>query len=267
MHEFDKIYKDLCKQLLKAPVVGNTRELQNVQFTINDISNTILTIRDISLSYACGELLWYLNGSEELQFINKFGSLWNKMTDDGETVNSAYGNIIMYRHGFNQAEQIVDILQRDPNSRRAVININVPHNRKSETNDEPCTICLVFTIRNNKLNCTAVMRSNDIFFGTPYDVIFFTTMQKLIANALNIKTGTYTHFTTSLHVYDRDIQKVKTIIKNKTYKIATLDVYKLDEYSEWLYDLVKKSIEPKTYILQLFETTGILKVTGANDEN
>ena len=85
----------------------------------------------------------------------------------------------------------------DPNTRRAVVNINVPNVNVIETKDEPCTIALQFLNRDGKLHCTAIMRSNDIWFGTPYDWAFFIELQKVIADKLGLGYGTYTHFATS----------------------------------------------------------------------
>lgn len=52
--------------------------------------------------------------------------MWNKLSDDGITANSAYGYILQKKHGFNQIEKIIELLKVDPYSRRAVMNINVP---------------------------------------------------------------------------------------------------------------------------------------------
>ena len=74
-----------------------------------------------------------------------------------------------------------------------------------------CTICLIYQIRDNKLHCTCVMRSNDIRYGTRNDLGYFLTLQKYIADRLNVEYGTYTHFAASIHVYDRDYDYVKSV--------------------------------------------------------
>ena len=83
-----------------------------------------------------------------------------------------------------------------------------------ETKDEPCTIALQFRIRDNKLHCTGIMRSNDIWYGFPYDIAFFTELQMMMADELGVEYGSYTHFVTSLHVYNKDLDKIIKIISN-----------------------------------------------------
>lgn len=70
-----------------------------------------------------------------------------------------------------------------------------------------CTIALQFLIRNNELQMTVYMRSNDVYFGLPYDYIYFVSIGQYIANKLNINFGLYTHHATSLHMYLRDVDK------------------------------------------------------------
>lgn len=215
MNNIDRIYYDLCSKLSQyGAEVKGTKELNNVQITLRNIEENIVSIRNISPAYLFGEWIWYFTGRSSVKFISSFGSMWAKLTDDGVTSNSAYGYIIKRKHGFDQIETIIALLKEDPESRRAVININAANAHVITTKDEPCTIALQFMIRDGKLNCTAMMRSNDIWFGFPYDVAFFTELQKYIADRLQVKYGTYTHFVTSLHLYERNYEDVKKIIEN-----------------------------------------------------
>lgn len=219
----DDIYLSLTEELLTAPKVGNTRELNNVKIVLKDITNNIVSVRGISPSYLFGELLWYLNGDNSLEFISQFSSFWNHLSDDGKTCNSAYGYLIQKAHGYNQLDKVIEILRKDPNSRRAKININFPNSQVDTTKDEPCTMSIHFMIRKNKLDCTVVMRSNDIWFGFPYDVAFFTELQKLVAQELGVKYGEYTHFAISLHMYDKDEKALTEIVKNPISKPIYFD--------------------------------------------
>ena len=235
----DDLYLTVVKDLLHAPQVGNTRELNNVKLVLKDITNNIVSIRDVSPSYLFGELLWYFNGDNSLKFISQFSSFWNKLSDDGETCNSAYGHLIQDAYGFNQVEKVIKLLTDDPNSRRAKININVPNEKVDITKDEPCTMSLHFILRNNKLYCTAVMRSNDIWFGFPYDVAFFTELQKYIADRLGVKYGWYTHFVISLHMYDRDAGTLAKIAENPVSKPIKFNRKRFYEKSKELFIIAK----------------------------
>jgi thymidylate synthase len=64
----------------------------------------------------------------------------------------------------------------------------------------------------------AIMRSNDIFRGLPYNFVQFTTMQEIMAGWLSLKVGSYNHFSDSLHVYESDfgrLEAVQTVKMNK----------------------------------------------------
>lgn len=256
--DFNNCYRDLLELVLSGDKVGDTLERNNVKFTITDIDTCINSIRNQSIPYMCGELLWYLRGSNDKKFIGKFGELWNRISDDGLTSNSAYGYIIKYKHGFNQLEKVIELLSKDKNSRRAVININVPNPNVIETKDEMCTIALQFLIRDDKLHCTTMMRSNDIWYGLPYDIIFFTTCQKIIADRLNIKCGTYTHFATSLHIYLRDIEKAEKALEYTPLVTIFFNYKNLLENVNELYDMIDKSDNPKEDIITLFSRYDII---------
>lgn len=182
-------------------------EAINVVTEIQDPTRNFVTspTRDLSMRYAVGELLWYLSGSNKLRDIAHYSGAWKKLSDDGETVNSAYGHRIFSKFGFNQWKHVIGLLMEDPNSRQAVIHIKEPN--AEPTKDLPCTVCLQYFIRDGKLYATTYMRSNDIWLGFPYDVFTFTSLQIAMAFQLGVEIGTYTHIAGSLHLYERNVIK------------------------------------------------------------
>lgn len=198
-------------------VVG---EVLNAITIIHDPTRCILQspIRKLPMRYMVGELLWYLSGNPELDAIRLYTSAWDRMSDDGATVNSNYGYRIRYatdeasKHDFDQLKMIEALLSRDPLSRQAVIHIKQARDLvKHPTKDVNCTVCLQFFIRDNKLYMTTYMRSNDLWMGFPNDVFQFTAIQIYLAMRLGVGLGTYTHIAGSLHLYQRDYE---TSLKN-----------------------------------------------------
>lgn len=242
------------KVLSVGDQINGTHEISNVSFEISDIEQNVLTVRDnFALHYYLGEMIWYASGANDVSFISKYGKIWNILSDDGITNNSAYGYILKYKHGFDQVDKVIELLKKDKNSRRAVININIPNKDVIETKDEMCTIALQFLLRHGKLNATGIMRSNDMYTGTPYDIYYFTEIQKYIANALDVDYGTYTHFVTSMHIYDRDISKISKSIENNlnmVYARVHIDGQILLEKGPEMYkkleDVPRKYIKRKT---------------------
>lgn len=210
-----KVYSKLVKILLKNKnFVGNTKEIENACLIIENpsLDNISFPFRSISKKYSEAELKWYWSADNKCETIGKYAKMWLRLTDDGLTNNSAYGYILFKKYGFNQLEQIIELLKLDKNTRRAVLNISDPAINRITTKDMQCTVAIQFLIRNDKLNMTVYMRSNDVYFGLPYDYIFFESLHQYVAYSLNklkIKIGTYTHITTSLHMYERDIEKFK----------------------------------------------------------
>lgn len=189
-------------------VVG---EYLDAVFCVEDPTRNIVTseIRNMPMRYAVGELAWYLSGSNKVKDISRFAKKWAEISDDGETNNSAYGYRIRNFYGFDQWEFVKDLIMRDHNTRQAVIHIKEANN--APTKDTPCTVYLQFFLRDNKLNLSVHMRSNDIWMGVPYDMFSFCFLQMKMAMELGVEIGTYTHYAGSLHLYQRDY---KTALKN-----------------------------------------------------
>lgn len=189
-------------------------ECINAITVIKNPTKNVMTnnIRKLSMRYAIGEMLWYMSANPSLSAIQHYTKAWDRMSDNGETVNSNYGYIIQKAYNFNQYEYCKQLLIKDKNSRQAIIHIKVPKNTLEQpTKDLNCTVCLQFLIRENKLYCTTYMRSNDLWLGFPYDVFQFTCLQVRMAMELGLDIGTYTHVASSLHLYERDFEKA---IKN-----------------------------------------------------
>lgn len=232
MIEINQLFKDLAKELsTEATQVANTKEVLNKQFVLNDLENNILTLkcRHKAMIYAIGELIWYWSGRNDVNFIDHFSKFWRNISDDGKTANSAYGYIIKYKFGFDQLECVINELRRNPDSRRAVININTPSMYRMVTRDTQCTMFLHYYIRDNKLCSTATMRSNDFIKGLTFDITYFTELQKYIAHRLGLECGTYTHFDTSFHTYDADKELLEKIM-NETEEV------KVKYHTELLWD-------------------------------
>lgn len=241
------IYRQLCgKTVVQGHDAAGTKEMLNSGFTLLDITDNIATARTgYSLPYMLGELAWYFIGRDDAEFISKFSSFREHVGDDGVTNRSAYGAIVSNRHGFGQVAQVIDTLERDPYSRCAVIDFNVPNPERFETKDEICAIALVFELRGGKLDCTGIMRSDDVWLGTPYDVVFFTELQKHIANELGVGYGKYTHFTVSLHAHEKDIGRVREVwCCRQAAPHLKLDIEKFLAHISEIEHIVMSSDEP-----------------------
>lgn len=213
------------------------KEVINCCVTIKNPRDRIISCpeRRISMSYAFGELCWYLSGRNDLNMMKYYSKFMERGTDDGKTLNSAYGyRIFTGKHPlipFDQWENAKRLLKSDHDTRQAIIHLHTPNNKK--TNDEVCTLSLQFLIRDNKLNMITTMRSNDIVLGFTYDVFAFTMLQEIMANELNVEVGTYYHNAGSMHIYEN---KFALFNKHTVSNLASMEKFnwELKDFAEMI---------------------------------
>lgn len=185
---------------------SNTKALFNIGFEIlNPLDNYINTdYRKWNSTYAEREWDWYLSGNPSAVEISKFAPIWKNMMDDKGNVRSNYG----WQWKRNkQLDKVVNQLKLNKETRQAVISIYDGKEIDTYKNDTPCTYAVQFTILNNKLNMTVLMRSNDLWYGFCNDQFCFSRLQEMISIELNIEIGTYYHFAHNLHIYNDFLNK------------------------------------------------------------
>lgn len=255
--DFNIIYKDMIQKLyynFDYEIInrkGTTlRELTGTTIKLNNVDNCYAYCRDLNYRYLVGELLFYLKCENKLKNISMYSKFWEKCSDNGVDLNSCYGyyiwnqktkeNISQFNYCYNQ-------LIKNSYSKKAVMTIYTGSEHSKKTNDNPCTMFMQFTIRKNKLDLYVFMRSNDIYFGLPYDIPFFIFVMKMMKQKLKnhyteLQLGSYIHNATSLHLYEKDFGKVSKIVNNTTnYGIPNID----DDFFNYVEDY--KQIEFKDY--------------------
>ena len=116
-------------------------------------------------------------------------------------------------------------LHQYPDTRQAMAAIwDAGDSLRTASKDYPCTLGLHFLQRNGKLDLHVRMRSNDLWWGTPYDIMQFCIVQLTMANALRVEPGTYYHVANSLHLYERDWEVAEALYREPK---ETFDVRRL----------------------------------------
>ena len=184
----------------------NTKALFNQGFEIlNPLDNHINTdYRKWNPTYAEREWDWYLSGNPNAEKISTFAPIWKKMMDDKGNVRSNYG--WQWKRN-NQLNKVVDILRNNKETRQAAISIYDGKEIDTYSKDTPCTYAVQFTILDNKLNMTVLMRSNDLWYGFCNDQYCFSRLQEMVSIELNIEIGSYYHFAHNLHIYNDFLNK------------------------------------------------------------
>lgn len=173
-----------------------------------------LNHRKINPIFAIIEGAWVLAGS------NKLAPLLNELpnfgaySDNGETLNGAYGDRLRNFFGFDQINVAIDALKNDYFTRRVVLTLFSPSDLKVNSLDIPCNTEIFLKVTNNAVDITVLNRSNDLYLGLPYNVFVFGLLQKYVSLKLNLKVGIQRHFSDSLHIYEKNIDATKLIVKN-----------------------------------------------------
>lgn len=226
---FAEGYKDLLTEVLRsynfesAPRGKKIRELVNFKFTIAHPNKNLYKnkIRSSQVKYIANEFIWYLAGDLNVDFISKFGKMWDSLRNpNSKFVNSNYGYLIFYDRnpvGLTQWQWALNSLKKDNDTRQAILHFNSSNHQFNGVKDFPCTLYAIFQIRNNKLDFTVHMRSNDIILGLPTDFAFFNFLHQHMYLSLendikNLKMGTYTHFANSLHLYEQHFGLVEQML-------------------------------------------------------
>jgi thymidylate synthase len=158
--------------------------------------------------YAEAEWQWYLSGNPNVDKLGdiygKVPEIWKRMVDSNNEVRSNYG--WQWERNY-QLDYVVAKLKDNPNTRHAAISIYDGKEHSTYAKDTPCTYAVQFTVLNNKLNMSVVMRSNDLWYGFCNDQYCFSKLQELVAERTGYEIGTYYHFAHNLHLYNDKITK------------------------------------------------------------
>lgn len=179
----------------------NTKALFNIGFYIENPEDNHITNehRKWNPNYAMREWLWYQSGDPSAVEISKYAPIWKNMMDEDGNVRSNYG--WQWRRN-DQLSKVVDMLVKNPNTRKATISIYDGKEIDTYSNDTPCTYAVQFTVIDGKLNMSVLMRSNDLWYGFCNDQFCFSMLQQHVAHLLCLPVGTYYHFAHNLHLYN-----------------------------------------------------------------
>jgi thymidylate synthase len=199
-------YSDLVNHIIEngrpqSPRGVPTREITNFTLELESAeSATFLNGigRNASQDVLAAELMQWAAGVSDLKQLVAASPVFAKFSDDGDRLYGAYGP-----RAYSGLRRAVQMLSEDPSSRQATVSIwsNLESTR---TRDLPCTISWSFMIRDGKLHMTTYMRSNDVWTGVTYDVPSMARIQSMMAWALGVELGSYTHIAQSMHIYESD---------------------------------------------------------------
>lgn len=235
--DINSVYIFGARDILGLGFTVNTRgtvskEILNSQhqFDLNNPLVVTLESRNLKPSYVLAEYLWYMSGSLQASDIAKDAPFWNTLKNEDGEIISNYGYWIFHaiedfgdpyvdEEEFftgSRFDYCVNLLKKDPQTRKAIINIHGVDNSSYNSKDTPCTLSLQFMIRDNRLHMIVNMRSNDFVIGWCNDIIQFQLIAWMMYSVLkfkcgmtDLKLGKYFHNAASLHIYDRHFDNIE----------------------------------------------------------
>ena len=238
---FAETYQYACWQLhahpefITSPRGQKIHELVGSQLRVlNPYSNMFKNEeRSLPQKYLRKELLLYFNSIKSTEAFTKASSFWKQLTNDDGTINSSYGYLIFgekNEEGLSQWQWAQRSLIKDKDSRQAIMYLCRTSVQRDDIKDFICTISYQFLIRDNQLWLIVNRRSQDIFFGLtfdgPWEMLLMQQMRlHLLDTYPELKLGSYVLNCGSLHMYERNFEKIKNMldrpfIDHKTPKIS-----------------------------------------------
>jgi len=172
----------------------------------------MLQSRGINPAFALVEAAWLLMGRNDLSPLQSILRNYGQYSDDGVTLNGAYGCRLRKHFGVDQIELAIDTLRKNADTRRVVLTLYEVADLGKDSKDIPCNTQVVLRIEDGRLAMTVFNRSNDLWLGVPYNWFVFRVLQSFIANELGLDAGFQRHVSTCMHLYTKDILAARRVV-------------------------------------------------------
>ena len=179
--------------------------------------------RDANPVFHLVEAAWMLAGRNLVEELTPFNAGMAAYANQG-VLHGAYGHRWRSAMGFDQLRALVQHLEDNPESRRAVLQMWDAHQDLGVSmNDIPCNTHVYLDLRGGRLNMTVCCRSNDIVWGAyGANVVHFSFLQEWLSAALGVPMGVYTQMSNNFHIYTEN-EAAKRCLKNgcePEYRVA-----------------------------------------------
>lgn len=261
-HAIMQMYKAVNSQQEITVRDQKCKDLRNVAVVLKggDCPITNFKDRNLNLDYAKREWLWYLGADRMDASIEQHAVMWKKLKQPDGSFYSNYGQYIFGEDpGKGQFSYVLKTLKQDAQSRRAVITLLREEHLFVENVDTVCTFGIRFDISNDCLNMTVLMRSNDVVFGFTNDAFCFWQVYVCLFALLkptypNLKLGEYSHFSASMHVYERHYKMLKSITdqSNGGFSPIYCPIPTAEEASQLIMTKGKEGSGPYAYWIKTF---------------
>jgi thymidylate synthase len=231
-----KQYHDLLQHILDK---GVTKEDRTGTGTISvfgyqmryDLNEGFpaLTTKKLHLRSIIHELLWFLKGDTNIQYLKDNNvSIWDEWADENGNLGPVYGS--QWRswptaHGrhIDQIKQVVDQLKNNPDSRRIIVsawNVGEIENMKLP----PCHAFFQFYVAEGKLSCQLYQRSADTFLGVPFNIASYALLTMMMAQVCGLQPGDFVHTLGDAHLYSNHLEQARLQLTRDFRPLPTMKI-------------------------------------------
>ncbi|HET8885930.1 MAG TPA: thymidylate synthase [Salinimicrobium sp.] len=262
-----KQYHDLLKHVLEQ---GNQKGDRTGTGTISvfgyqmrfDLNEgfPMITTKKLHLKSIVHELLWFLNGDTNIEYLQENGvRIWNEWADENGDLGPVYGH--QWRNwnseGIDQIKEVVETLKTNPNSRRMMVSAwnpsVMPDTSKSFSENvangkaalPPCHALFHFYVADGKLSCQLYQRSADIFLGVPFNIASYALLTMMMAQVCDLQVGEFIHTFGDAHIYSNHLEQVELQLSREPRPLPTMKInpevkdifgFKFDDFTLENYD-------------------------------
>lgn len=239
-----KQYLDLLNHIIangtdKSDRTGTgTRSVFGYQMRFNLAEGfPLVTTKKVHLKSIIYELLWFLKGETNIQYLKENGvSIWNEWADENGDLGPVYGKQWRSWEGANgiavdQISQVIDQIKKNPDSRRLVVSAwNV-----AELSDMallPCHNMFQFYCSapnengRRKLSCQLYQRSADSFLGVPFNIASYALLTMMIAQVCDMDYGDFVHTFGDLHLYSNHFEQANLQLSRDPLPLPVMELNK-----------------------------------------
>jgi len=200
----------------------------------------IVTTKRVPFRWVAEELFWFLSGDTNEKNLQARGvDIWAEWADTKHTSRfgreegdlgpiygylwRSFGGDYPEMNGVDQIKELVEQIERNPNSRRLIVSGWNP-----ETADKvdlpPCHTLFQFKVENEKtLHCQLYQRSADAFLGVPFNISSYALLMQMIAHVCNLEVGEFIHTFGDLHIYSNHLNQVEELLTREPLPLPKLE--------------------------------------------
>ncbi len=209
--------------------------------------------RDANPFFHLIEALWMLAGRRDVATLAHYVRRMSEFSDDGITFHGAYGYRWKLHWPLDQLAVVIELLKKQPQSRRAVIQIwdcQTDLHAHQSLKDIPCNLIVTPWIHNQLLDMTVFCRSNDAIWGAAgANAVQFSILQEYLAANLGIGVGSLYQISNNFHAYTKIFEKLKVL---RPISVGRPPItYHQDEYTDKMVTPTKLIDDPVRFDQEL----------------